>query len=91
MAEESQGSIQVDASIETRAGVFSDVVMALTKNGVTRLDFIQTDFPASDNGDTLAVLTSRVFMSNENLLQLRDMLNRHTSTWETREDLPNAE
>lgn len=79
--EEKQGYIQIDATIERREGVHSDLVMALTDGATTRLDFVQSDGPANEENVTTAVLVSRVFMDNAHVIQLRDMLNRHTASW----------
>lgn len=81
MAEEKQGYIQIDATIENRQGVHSDLVMAMTDGATTRLDFIQSDGPANENDITTAVLVARIFMDNAHIIQLRDMLNRHTENW----------
>lgn len=71
-------NVSIDHDPQTRKGVFSDFVMARTKGGVTRIDFVQLDIDL-DGGDKQAVLASRVFMSNEDVITLRDMLNDHIS------------
>lgn len=80
MAEERQHNIGIDHDPQTRKGAFADFTMVRTKGGVSRIDFIQRDIEL-EGGDEQAVLASRVFMSNEDLLALRDMLVRHTSSW----------
>lgn len=91
MGEERQGYIQIDATIEKREGVHADLVLAMSNGGTTRLDFVQTDGLANE-GDTMsAVLVSRVFMDNADLIALRDMLNRHTASWQVAEGTPDDE
>lgn len=72
-------TINIDHDPQTRKGVFADITMARTDGGVTRLDFIQTDLPIPD-GDIQAVLAARVFLRNESIVALRDMLNDHLKT-----------
>ncbi len=81
MAEEKETrgiNLNLDSDTETRKGVMASIVLASTDGGVTRLDFVNPDIPDND-GSVRAVLSSRVYMSNENLLALRDMLNAHIS------------
>ncbi len=73
-------NLNLDSDPVTRKGVMASIVLASTDGGVTRLDFVNPDIP-EDEGSMRAVLSSRVYMSNENLLALRDMLNTHTATW----------
>lgn len=80
MADNDQHNINIDHDPQTRKGVFSDFAMVRTKGGTSRLDFVQRDIEL-DGGDEQAVLAARVFMSNEDLLALRDMLVQHTSSW----------
>lgn len=73
-------SMQITADSDIRRGVFADLVFAQTSNQVTRLDFIQIEVEVDDS--TLqGVLASRVYMTNESLIALRDMLIRHTKDW----------
>lgn len=73
-------SMQITADFDIRRGVFADLVFAQTSNQVTRLDFIQIEGEVDDS--TLhGVLASRVYMTNESLIALRDMLIRHTKDW----------
>ena len=80
MTEEQQHNINIDHDPQTRKGVYSDFTLVRTKGGVSRLDFVQRDIEL-EGGDEQAVLAARVFMSNEDLLALRDMLVQHTSSW----------
>lgn len=91
MTDEKKGYIQIDATIERREGVHSDLVMALTDGATTRLDFVQTEGPEDENGVTKAVLVSRIFLDNAHVIQLRDMLNRHTAEWIEVGGAPDAE
>ena len=91
MTEDTQGTIQIESSVEIRAGVFSDLVSVATKEGTTRIDFMLTDVPGSNPGDQYGVLSSRVFLSNETLLKLRDLLVRHTADWAIAEEHADAE
>ena len=73
-------SMQITADSDIRRGVFADLVFAQTSNQVTRLDFIQIEGEVDDS--TLqGVLASRVYMTNESLIALRNMLIRHTKDW----------
>ena len=74
-------SLNIDHDPQTRRGCFSDLAMAATNGPNTRLDFISTDIP-DENGNIRGVLSARVYMSNESLIALRDMLNSHTEGWE---------
>ena len=80
MQETREFNLNIDHDTATRKGVMSNLVMASTDGAVTRLDFINSDIPGED-GQVRAVLSSRVYMTNENLLALRDMLNDHTKNW----------
>lgn len=90
MTDEKKGYIQIDATIERREGVHSDLVMALTDGATTRLDFVQSEGPADENDVMTAVLVSRIFMDNAHVIQLRDMLNRHTANWVITEEPSDA-
>lgn len=85
MGEEKAVSIRIDHDPQTRKGVHADFVIARTDGAATRLDFIQNDIPL-EGGDIGAVLVSRVFMSNEGLVALRDMLDAHIKTAGIEED-----
>ena len=74
-------SLSIDHDPQTRKGCFSDFSMAATNGPNTRLDFISTDIPG-ENGSVRGVLSARVYMTNESLIALRDMLNSHTEGWE---------
>lgn len=73
-------SMQISGDPDVRRGVFADLVSAQTPNQVTRLDFIQIE-GESDDSTLQGVLASRVYMTNESLIALRDMLVRHTKDW----------
>lgn len=73
-------SMQITADSDIRRGVFADLVSAQTPNQVTRLDFIQIE-GEGDDSTLQGVLASRVYMTNESLIALRDMLVRHTKDW----------
>ena len=79
--EAAQVSIAVEATPEMRAGRFSDVSLIRTNGGSSTIDFVMTDGAADENGVISAVLVSRVSMTNESVVALRDMLVRHTSGW----------
>lgn len=73
-------SMQITGDSDVRRGVFADLVFAQTSNQVTKLDFIQIEGEVDDS--TLqGVLASRIYMTNESLIALRDMLIRHTKDW----------
>lgn len=72
----------VDSSPEIRGGKHATMTFASTVGGETRLDFIEVDQPSVDpEVESVGVLSARVFMSNANLVALRDMLIKHTSQW----------
>lgn len=73
-------SVQITGDSDIRRGVFADLVFAQTPNQVTRLDFVQIE-GESDDSTLQGVLASRVYMTNESLIALRDMLVRHTKDW----------
>ena len=70
----------IDHDPQTRKGVHANITIASTNGPVTRLDFISTDLP-DDNGTMRGILSARVYMTNENLIALRNMLNDHTEKW----------
>lgn len=78
-------SFIIDSDNQTRKGAHADFVMARSNGGITMLDFVLSDMPA-DNGPAQCVLVSRVFMSNDGIAQLRDMLIQHTSAWADKDD-----
>ncbi len=77
---ENSVSLNLDSDVETRKGVVAGLVMASTDGTMTRLDFINPDIP-TDDGGIRAVLSARVYLTNDNLVALRDMLINHTSRW----------
>lgn len=79
MDEEKVTNIRIDHDPQTRKGVYADFVIARTDGAITRLDFIQNDI-SLEGGDIEAVLSARVFMSNDSLVALRDMLDAHIET-----------
>lgn len=83
--------LYIDADLKTRAGVHADVFTARTTNGVTSIDFILTDLPGDDDDSLRGVLASRVFINNENLIALRDMLINHTKNWQAPQEDADAE
>lgn len=79
-------NLQVDASPEMRIARMADTFMVKTNGACSTIDFISTDGIPDENGTISAILSSRVSMSNEALLALRDMINSHTQTWKTDRD-----
>ena len=77
--------IVIDADPASRAGRHADLATATTKGGTTRLDFLLADIP-QDDGSMRAVLSSRIFMNNEDLMTLRDTLDNHIASWEVAQD-----
>lgn len=61
----------LDSDVQTRMGVHADTVMLHKKGGIARLDFILGDIPMGD-GEVRGVLSSRVFMTVDDLKILRD-------------------
>lgn len=82
---ENSVSLNLDSDVETRKGVMAGLVMASTEGAMTRLDFINPDIQA-DDGTIRAVLSARVYLTNDNLVALRDMLVDHISKWEAGSD-----
>lgn len=72
--------VAVDTPPEARRGAYADVATIRTNGAVSMLDFMLVDM-ADPDGNLGAMLTSRVFMSNEGIIALRDMLNEHTKGW----------
>lgn len=78
------GNLTVEATPEMRRGAHADFATVRTTGGVSTLDFLLVD-TVEPSGDARGVLSSRVFLSNESLVALRDMLNEHTKGWQLRE------
>lgn len=76
-----QNGIRLDAEIGTRRGVYADNVMARTIGNNTVLDFINVDVVGDSPESSGAVLAARIYMPNEAIVALREMLNAHTSAW----------
>lgn len=76
------GTVTVDASPEVRRGCYADIATVRTNGAVSTIDFALVEGPTDAQGNLAAVLTARVSMSNENLVQLRDLLNNHTQGWQ---------
>lgn len=87
--EERKVTLDIDSDVETRKGVHADIAMLSTKGGTTRIDFLNADI-AIDPNSARAVLSSRVYMSNEDVIALRDMLDRHTAAWKVEADVEEA-
>ena len=66
-------SMVADSSL--RSGVFSDYMVVKNVNGKSILDFFLIDDIDAERGT--AVLTSRVVLTHQGLVALRDMLNKH--------------
>ena len=81
MTEKNNMSVQIDSMPDVRRGVYSDVVVINTKDGMSRLDFLYIDIAPNDAGDGAGVLAARIHMTNADLLSLRDTLIQHTSQW----------
>lgn len=74
-------SIALEATPDVRRGVHADVAMVRTNGGQSLIDFVLLDTPPAPDGTVSGLLTSRVFMSNEDLIALRDSLNDYTKDW----------
>ena len=81
MADEKQISIAIEATPEMRTGTFSDLSLIKTNGAASTIDFILTDGVPDEQGNVSAVLVSRISMTNESVIALRDMLVRHTDGW----------
>ena len=79
-------NLMVDTPPESRFGRFADTFFVRTNGPASTVDFILTDGPPDEDGNVPALLVSRVSMTNEALLALRDMLNDHTSGWKVSGD-----
>ena len=73
MSEEKLAKLTIDSDVETRKGVQADVVLMVEKDGSVRMDFISTDI-TEDDGNLRGALTSRVYMSKNDLRSLRDTI-----------------
>lgn len=85
--EDRQVNISIDSDVETRKGVHSNIVLLTTEGPVTKIDFLNADISVEED-EVRAALSSRVYMSNEDLVALRDMLIRHTASWKVAADGP---
>lgn len=68
--------ITVDSDPITRKGVQADFASITTKESATRLDFFLSDIQVDEN-NTRAVLSSRVFMNNTDIVNLYKALGDH--------------
>lgn len=74
MADEGK-TLVIDSDIETRKGVHSNL-STLTMNGdIARMDFFLGDIVNPD-GEQRAVLSARIFMHKQDLVAVRDMIDR---------------
>ena len=79
---EIKSTLTIDSSPDVRAGRHADTVLATTKDGETRLDFVNIDQESADpEVSSFGSLAARIYMSNRTLEALRDMLNRHIASW----------
>ncbi|MGR1083420.1 hypothetical protein ACUYFE_05255 [Olegusella massiliensis] len=75
-------AIAVEATPDVRRGVHADIAMIRTNGGQSMIDFVLVDTPPVADGTASGVLSSRVFMSNESLVTLRDTLIEYTQNWQ---------
>ena len=78
-------AIAVEATPDVRRGVHADIAMIRTNGGQSMIDFVlvdTVDTPPAADGTASGVLSSRVFMSNESLVTLRDTLIEYTQNWQ---------
>ena len=75
-------AIAVEATPDVRRGVHADIAMIRTNGGQSMIDFVLVDTPHAADGTASGVLSSRVFMSNESLVTLRDTLIEYTQNWQ---------
>ena len=73
---EKEMKITIDSDPMTRKGVQADFASITTKGGATRLDFFLSDIQVDEN-NTRAVLSSRVFMNNTDIVNLYKALGDH--------------
>jgi hypothetical protein len=66
---------EIFADAGKRAGAFSDYMVVKSVNGKAILDFCLIDDMA--DGRATGALVSRVILTNESLVSLSDMLNKH--------------
>ena len=74
-------TIAVDSSPEVRRGAYAEISTVKTAGTMSTIDFAMVEGPIDDQGTLGAILTSRVVMTNDNLIALRDMLVDHTKNW----------
>lgn len=78
-AAEDASNLMIEATPEARRGAYADFASVRVNGGNSMIDFLLVDSVGPEGGS--GVLTSRVVMSNESLLALRDMLNEVTADW----------
>lgn len=71
--------LAIDSDISSRKGCFSDLAIISEKDGVARIDFLLGDMAENENNIRCA-LVSRVFMSRENLVNLKSQIEQHLSS-----------
>lgn len=84
-------NVMVDAAPEVRAGRFSDLSLIRTNGSVSIIDFALSDNVPDESGNIPAVLVSRISMTNEAVVALRDMLVRHTQNWTVAQETADAD
>lgn len=77
MTEEKAINLTIDSDPQTRKGAYSDRVLVTSEGGFIRLDFLHVDIPSDDG--MRAVLVSRIMMSREDVVALKDVLDSHLS------------
>lgn len=78
--------LAIDSDINSRKGCFSDIALISEKDGVARIDFLLGDMAENENNIRCA-LVSRVFMSRENLFNLKSQIEQHLSTFNSSESV----
>lgn len=79
VANERQITLSVNMNVADFGGVFSNGFEVFSAENEARVDFLYIDF-AHINQETMeapATIVSRVSMTAEKMLELRDILNRH--------------
>lgn len=66
--------LNIDSDAATRKGVFADLAMVMTNGSIARIDFISGDLPSEESVG--AVLTSRIYMPINSLLDIRNQIDR---------------
>lgn len=87
--EERQIHIDIDSDTETRKGVFSNISMLTDEGPLTRIDFLNSDIHVTEE-NSRAVLASRVYMTRDDLVLLRNVLDSHIDGWKAVADAPKA-